>query len=278
MKSGLTRVLSGVVFGVIVACGTLVLPPLFHILALAAIIVTMHEFYSMTLGPKALRPERILTVTSALVFYLLLTMLQMGRLDSGWWLLLSAVSLLVAAALPLWSANEGCKGMGYVLAGLFYTGIPLAIQPLILFHGSGREDGVLMLCLLCIVWAGDIGAFLLGSALGSRPGAIKIAPRVSPHKSLWGLAGSIVCCIALSLALHSFIGLEKTWESVLLGLIASLGGLLGDLIESLWKRSFGLKDSGKIMPGHGGLYDRLDSVIVALPLMGAYLLLLGVFD
>ena len=113
-------------------------------------------------------------------------------------------------------------------------------------------------------------------AFGQRPGAIKIAPAISPKKSLWGLFGAVLFGIGLAVGFHYLKVLDfGLVHAIVIGLLGSLGGLLGDLVESMWKRCFGVKDSGNLIPGHGGLYDRLDSVIVALPMITVYLAAAG---
>ncbi len=118
------------------------------------------------------------------------------------------------------------------------------------------------LCLLAVVFAGDIGAFIFGS----RFGTIKLAPTLSPNKSLQGSIGGLVFSVLIAAAFQ-FV-LPNTPLSVLLfcGLGGGLLGQIGDFFESLIKRVSGVKDSGTIMPGHGGVLDRLDGVLIAAPL------------
>lgn len=269
------RIVSGIVLGIIVVAGAF-LPPLFHLLMLFSIAWTMHEFFEMSMG-KDFRVERVLVTLAACMLYAGLSLVKCGYLKSVAPLAIAALPVVVAMALPIWHKDRSRQGsVPYLFASLFYIGIPLALMPVLLYHGGSTPDGVFVLSMLITVWVGDIGAYVLGSTLGQRKGSIKIAPSVSPNKSLWGLVGSVLSCSALAVGLK-YLGLFDfpVVHCIVIGVIASLAGLVGDLIESLWKRHFGVKDSGNLIPGHGGLYDRLDSVIFALPLLSAYLAAFG---
>lgn len=269
------RIVSGIVLGIIVVAGAF-LPPLFHLLMLFSIAWTMHEFFEMSMG-KDFKVERVLVTLAACMLYAGLALLKCGYLKSAAPLAIAALPVIVAMALPIWHKDRSRQGsVPYLFASLFYIGIPLALMPVLLYHGGSAPDGLFVLAMLITVWVGDIGAYVLGSTLGQRPGSIKIAPSVSPNKSLWGLVGSVLSCSALAVGLK-YLGLFDfpVVHCIVIGVIASLAGLVGDLIESLWKRHFGVKDSGSLIPGHGGLYDRLDSVIFALPLISFYLAVFG---
>lgn len=269
------RIVSGIVLGVIVVAGAF-LPPLFHILMIFSIAWTMHEFFEMSIG-KDFKVERVLVTLAACMLYSGLSLTKCGYLKSVEMLALAALPVIVAMALPIWHRDRSRQGsVPFLFASLFYIGIPLALMPLLLYHDSGAPDGVFVLAMLMTVWIGDIGAYVLGSTLGQRQGSVKIAPSVSPKKSLWGLVGSFLSCSALAVGLK-YLGVFDfpLVHCIAIGVIASLAGLVGDLIESLWKRYFGVKDSGNLIPGHGGLYDRLDSVIFALPLISFYLAAFG---
>lgn len=121
---------------------------------------------------------------------------------------------------------------------------------------------------LATVWGADTAAYFGGRALGRTP----LFPRVSPKKTVEGLAAGVVAAVALALVLKAaalpFLG----WSSaVVLGVLAGVVGPVGDLTASLFKRSVGAKDTGRLLPGHGGLLDRVDAVLFAVPLMALYL-------
>src|SRR6202789_1627637 len=169
------------------------------------------------------------------------------------------------------------------LFGLIYIAYPLTLIPLL----WKQEDGpALVVFLMVCVWAGDIAALYLGRAFGKR----KLAPRLSPGKtwvgSIASIAGSMIAAalvIAISKALNArgdtllHIS-ESLWESLLLAAIINIAAQLGDLLESAIKRGAGVKDSGTMLPGHGGVLDRIDALLLAAPVLWCVLLLKDAFS
>ncbi|HKT75921.1 MAG TPA: phosphatidate cytidylyltransferase, partial [Sphingobium sp.] len=132
----------------------------------------------------------------------------------------------------------------------------------------GTSGLLLAFWALSLVWATDVGAYFAGRAIGGP----KLAPRVSPSKTWAGLAGGVLAALVLGFLLHRFAGLPIQLAAAS-GLLA-VAAQLGDLLESHMKRRAGVKDSGTLLPGHGGVMDRLDGVVAAAPLAAlAYLLL-----
>jgi phosphatidate cytidylyltransferase len=162
--------------------------------------------------------------------------------------------------------------------GLIYIAYPLTLLPQII----ARENGpTLLIFVMLVVWTGDIAALYVGKAFGKR----KLAPALSPNKTQEGalasLAGSVLIAAALagvcelvgrhgSTLLHIS---EPLWQTLLLAAIVNIAAQVGDLLESALKRGVGVKDSGAMLPGHGGILDRIDALLVAAPVLW-YLLLL----
>ena len=117
---------------------------------------------------------------------------------------------------------------------------------------------------VAIVFAADTGAFATGKLLGRR----QMAPSISPGKTWEGAVGGFVCAIAAGLALHVLLGLEVAmWQTVIVAAAAGVAAQVGDLVESKLKRIGGVKDAGGLLPGHGGILDRLDSIVLAIPVV-----------
>ena len=168
------------------------------------------------------------------------------------------------------------------LFGLIYIAYPLTLIPLL----WKQEDGpALVVFLMVCVWAGDIAALYIGRAFGKH----KLAPRLSPGKTWEGsfasiigsmLAAGLVIFIADTLAARGNTLLhiaEPLWQSLLLAAILNVAAQLGDLLESAIKRGAGVKDSGTMLPGHGGILDRIDALLLAAPVLWFVLLLKDYF-
>jgi phosphatidate cytidylyltransferase len=129
----------------------------------------------------------------------------------------------------------------------------------------------LVFFLLVVVWAGDAGAYYIGRRFGRRP----LSPRVSPKKTVEGTMGGFVAAIAAAAIIHAtFFGAFPLLHALCAAALLSATGVIGDLAESMWKRSAAVKDSGTLIPGHGGFLDRLDSILFTAPILYAYWFLL----
>lgn len=179
-----------------------------------------------------------------------------------WW----AFSLLMILAYPKYSAfwrNNRAIRAGFGVLTLVPTWVALVTLRTSLYDVDIYYGASLIFYVLGIVWAADIGAFFTGVKFGRR----KLRPNVSPGKTLEGLFGGITA----SFAIIAFAALHYQWEPSRIWLNIAIGGItvavsaLGDLNESMFKRCAGIKDSGKILPGHGGVLDRIDSLTAAFP-------------
>jgi len=153
--------------------------------------------------------------------------------------------------------------------GLLYIGFGAAHLPL-LFALPGGNRWVLLLT--AVIVASDAGAYYTGSHFGRR----KLCPAVSPNKTVEGLVGGLGCAIIAAMAISPLLEPDTTVPPLAAaGLVLATVGALGDLVESMLKRAMGVKDSGTMLPGHGGILDRADSLLLAAPVL-YYLLILGV--
>lgn len=129
------------------------------------------------------------------------------------------------------------------------------------------EGWKLVFFLLLVVWLGDSGAYYVGKKFGKH----KLSPRISPKKTIEGLAGGIAVSIAGAIVIHfTFFRSFPLHHAIVAGAILSVAGVIGDLAESMWKRSAAVKDSGTLLPGHGGLLDRFDSILFTAPILYCY--------
>lgn len=185
------------------------------------------------------------------------------------------LGLMSTAWLVLFSPRDSVTGMhsewGRLLLGLLYVPLPLGFFPLLLELPGGHGFGWLLLA-FAGTWGGDTGGYFVGRAFGRH----KLFPLVSPKKTWEGLAGGLFGAVLLCLALKFlFFPWASVLDCVLLGVAADLVGVTGDLVESMMKRDADVKDSGFFLPGHGGMLDRIDSLLFTLPLVYLYATVMG---
>lgn len=179
-----------------------------------------------------------------------------------WWLLASALAVTYPRSTPTW---EGSKLSRQVFGML--TLIPF-FWSVVLLRAQGISDdpyhGAKLVMLVClIVWGADSGAYFSGKSFGKH----KMAPKVSPNKTIEGLVGGVVVALIIGAAgSHWFdVSFSSSASMVLIILVTVVISVLGDLVESMFKRVSGIKDSSNIIPGHGGILDRIDSLAAAFP-------------
>jgi phosphatidate cytidylyltransferase len=242
--------------------------------AVLALLLGAYELHAMFVH-KGWHPPSLLGVALSLTF-LSAARLYVLRPEPGPVLLVvgvgvSALIILTFAWLILTRRNLGASVLDWALAtgSAFYLGWPLAFFLLLRGDASGAATAGFwwMLALLFMVWANDTFAFFAGHFFGRT----KLAPHVSPAKTWEGFAGgliftvgaALVFTIALPNAFHH--SLHVFWyQATILGILIAVVATIGDLAESLLKRGTGVKDSGKLVPGHGGILDRMDSLLFAV--------------
>jgi phosphatidate cytidylyltransferase len=180
-------------------------------------------------------------------------------------LLLLAIAAVVAVAIAQGFSRERPLAFGIPYLGLGAVALIWLREP------AGR-GGINVIVLLLIVWASDIGAYVAGRAIGGP----KLAPAISPGKTWSGAVGGLIAAAATGFAASAILSHgAPTWRSGGFAIVIGVISQLGDLFESQVKRHFGVKDSGNLIPGHGGLLDRLDAVLTAAPAVALLALILG---
>ncbi|NRA55647.1 MAG: phosphatidate cytidylyltransferase [Gammaproteobacteria bacterium] len=188
---------------------------------------------------------------------LYLAVLLIGAL---WW----ACSILMVFKYPKgegrWADNDFVKALfGQLTLVPFWVGI-MAIRAFG-YDNDQNQGAILVLAVFVIVWGADVGAYFVGRKFGRH----KLMPKVSPGKTIEGSAGGMVTALLASMIANSYFYHIEPVSLLLLVIITSLASVFGDLSESMYKRSAGIKDSGTILPGHGGILDRIDSLTAAVP-------------
>ena len=251
--------------------GLLVSKFYFAALFLFIMIVMMVEFYAMTMGDKYHWPRRFGIITAVLTF--IVTFLHYAYMLPTTWIGLTAVPLIGTMIYTIFAKEkEDLNILSNLFTGFIYIAIPMVMSNFVVFDKEGNFSGMLMLCFFMIIWASDVGAYCFGMLFG-RNGR-KLAPSISPKKSWAGAYGGFGTAIAMAVVIY-FTGLLDLplWHLVALAAVMNVAAVFGDLFESQWKRFYGVKDSGNIIPGHGGMLDRFDSALFSIPIGVVYLII-----
>ena len=259
----LTRTTSGAIYALLIVACLFIGPFTTTLLVVCMAWLCCSEFFRMTrMGGRM--PNEIYGLTAAILFPLA----AYFRGVAG----LAVVLLLFLVAIAAWYVATPRAGIGDVAVSVFgpiYTSFAFSAIVLVRVSDKGVHGALLTLGVMLSLWANDAVAYLVGSRIGAH----KLAPRISPNKSwegFWaGLVGSVAVWIVLAFAGVANIGVPL---AAAIGLVVGVVGVIGDLFESRIKRGVGVKDSGNLIPGHGGLLDRSDSLLFGS--IAAYILLL----
>ena len=274
MNGTVKRTIFGVLFLAVMLGGLLFYEFLYTVLFAFITFVMLKEFYRMTMG-KAYEQSQRSAVIMGVIFFLSTNsyFFSSFSLTSLVGLGLFMLFLLMAESIFLYKENSDFLKTGYLYAGLLYIGLPLALSNAVVCR-NGEFSGLLMVAFFCIIWASDVGAYCFGMLFGQKSWSKKMCPAISPKKSWAGFWGGMLMAMVAG-AILNWTGLFAfpIWHCLIVSALMHCTGVLGDLFESLWKRSTGVKDSGNIIPGHGGLMDRFDSALFAIPTGYIYLLI-----
>lgn len=259
------RTIAGAVFSATVICSALLGEKYFALLFLFFAVVGLYEFYG--LHASVLRgATKWFGLMMGFVIYVLIFAVFNHYIGPRWFWLLGIV-------LPVWACVELLRGgaataqsMALTVFGWIYVILPFALLNVMAHHILDFNHQVLI-GTFAILWANDTGAYLIGRWLGKH----KLMPTVSPNKTWEGLIGGVLLAIAVGFTLSRFFSSLNTQEWLFISLIIAIGGNLGDLLESKFKRDSDAKDSGQLIPGHGGVLDRFDGLLICAPIITVYI-------
>lgn len=226
------------------------------------LVLGMMEFFQLQTS-QGIKPEKISSLTAALAIYLLSALYAMGILPAT---SLSVATLPVAGIflVELYRKHEQpFVNIAMSLMGIIYIALPLSLMHFFLFsedNGFAFEPGKLT-GLLVLIWVYDSFAYLTGISIGKH----RLFERISPKKSWEGAIGGSIACLTAAWFLAEKIGWINPDAWIWTAIIMIIFGTYGDLVESLMKRSLNVKDSGSLLPGHGGILDRFDALLFAIP-------------
>lgn len=291
MKNFIIRTLSGLAFTILVIGSILYGPVAFAVVFGTIMVAAVWEYLNITMGKGNLGEillARTFTMVAAVALfvnmflvvaygydplYLLFAVLPvMGIFISNMYVKSYNVHQTKEVDGKVERVPNGYETYPFTLGALVYVALPFSLMSLLLYDKTGVYNGNMLLSLMVMLWCTDVGAYLLGSTLGQMFGH-RLFPSISPKKSWEGFFGGLVCSVAGAVVLRVAGLLELSLaDAIAVGVIICIFGVLGDLVESQLKRNFGVKDSGRIMPGHGGMLDRFDGALLAFPVAIVYII------
>ena len=269
----LIRTLSGLVFVAVMITGLLFYSIPYAILMMLIMGVLTLEYFRITLNNRQIFAQVMILATGWLLF-LLFYAVMLYRLNGVWFLTLVFPIITVWISLLYQKRVKNYAKAPYLFIPIIYIAIPLSLTTLLAFDALGNYNGKVLLALFFLLWASDVGAYLFGMSFGQKNGH-KLFPSLSPKKSWEGFGGGLITALIAGFMLFKIEWLSFSLiHCLILSALLHIFGVWGDLAESQLKRHFHVKDSGKMMPGHGGLLDRFDSMLFAFPVAIAFIKLL----
>ena len=281
MNNLIKRTISGACFAVVMLAAFLTNKYVFGAVMLFALIVMMREFLRMTCGGDY-RYSQILSIFAGAILFTLV-FLYKGFGLPGRLVILAFLPVFILMINSLYVKDKSrFDKFANLYTAILYIAVPWSLLNFAAFGPDGVFNGRLILCFFCIIWGSDVGAYVFGMALGQKYGK-KLFPSISPKKSWIGFWGGMATAVGVAVALY-YVGLFpldsgqqifNLLHCIAIAVLLDIAGVYGDLIESQWKRHYNVKDSGSIIPGHGGLLDRFDSALIAIPVGIVYLVALS---
>jgi len=268
-----TRTITAIIFAALMIGSVLAGSYAFAALMMIAFILGAIEFYNLVDKDIGIKLKFTGIVTGALVFTIVFLNNAEIIPSANLWLL--PVLMFFPVTIMLFSnGSHNFSSLGAILSGIILLAIPFSLFASIMLLGSkmstiaGKE---LIIFYFIILWVFDTAAYIIGSLIGKR----KLFERISPSKTWEGTIGGLICCLGVALAISYFYDETLIPHAIVFTLLIVVFGTIGDLAESMLKRHAGVKDSGALLPGHGGILDRFDGVLISAPAVYFYLVLIS---
>ena len=225
------------------------------------------EFYKLS-GLDGMLPLKSFGTILGLLIFALTFMVEKERLPNEYlFLIFPLVSLTFFIKLYKKTDKKPFTGVAYTYLGIFYVAVPFSLLNLAVFSVDTVYHYEILVGCLLILWASDTGAYFAGTRFGKT----KLFERVSPKKSWEGFLGGAFSALIVAFVISQYFVVLEDWKWLVIAGIIIIAGTYGDLIESLFKRSIEIKDSGSVLPGHGGFMDRFDGLLLSAPFITAFL-------
>lgn len=271
----LTRTITGLLFIVTIVAGIYFNATITMCLFSLIVLLGIDEFYGLAKKSKELKPIKFWGSLTGLSLMVILCLLVLKIVEIKW-IFIPILMVFVIFLIELYrKKNNPFTNISYTILGIVYIVIPFAMLFHLGFYANNNfTDNYsfqIILGFFVLLWTNDTGAYLAGRFFGKH----KLFERISPKKTWEGSFGGGIATVGGAFVLSMFFtNLNLTNWIIVAVLIAVFGGL-GDLVESMLKRSLGVKDSGKLLPGHGGILDRFDGLLLSVPFVYSYIYLIS---
>ena len=270
LKNLLTRTIAGIVYIALVLLGILGNKVFFVSIFAILLGLALYEFYRLSEKDVPRSKSRILNTLAGVVFFLipLLPQIKIGVVA----LAIAILSyLIIVFASAVFIKNE--KALNNAINSVFghvYITLPfLLLQFISQLNGSLNNSEYYLLAIFIFIWVNDTAAYVVGSLFGKN----KLIEHISPKKTIEGFIGGVCFTVIAGLVFANLVPNSNYLFWGIFAFITSIFGTIGDLFESLIKRTYKIKDSGNLIPGHGGMLDRIDSLLIATPIVFVYILI-----
>lgn len=262
MNNVIVRALSGIVYIALIVGSIFAGNIYFYLLMSIFSVLGTYEYIKMTHIGETSGAYYARASVVDLLFAALIPMLAFTHTPALFYLTATLTYFLIRAIVGLNDTGDHAfREVVKSLTGILYVATPLLSLNLLYSWMEGAHG--LVLLMFVMIWLNDTGAFCVGSMIGKR----KLCSRLSPKKSWEGFWGGMACCVIFGVICSHYMVLlfPDIWHYIVLGILISLMSTWGDLFESMLKRTVKVKDSGKLIPGHGGILDRIDSLLFVGP-------------
>lgn len=238
----------------------------YFVVFLVIAFLSIREFYKLV-GLDGYLPLSSWGTISGMLIYTFTFLVQMDIIEPViFYLVFPFSSIIFFIKLYKKSDVKPFTNIAYTFLGIFYVAVPFSLLHIIAFC-TGQYQFELVTGILLLTWASDTGGYFAGTLFGKT----KLFQRISPKKSWEGFVGGAILALIIAFLLATYAPILPLWKWMTIGILTVIAGTYGDLVESLFKRSINIKDSGESLPGHGGFLDRFDALLLSLPFIAAFL-------
>ncbi|MBK8805565.1 MAG: phosphatidate cytidylyltransferase [Bacteroidales bacterium] len=268
MKNLISRTLTGIVFTALIIISLLINEITFLLFFILVMLLCLNEFFSI-IRIKRIRPQFILGNIIATALFVCTYLYATNIICLKEFSIIILLSFFIFIIELYRKSKYPFHNIAFTILGIIYIAVPFSLLPFLVFNNAIQTsyNFEILLSIFIILWTNDTGAYLTGITIGKH----RLFERISPKKSWEGSIGGLFFAVLAAVILSHFFKSIALHDFIIMAFLISIFGTYGDLAESLLKRFLGIKDSGKILPGHGGMLDRFDSFIFVIPVIFTYI-------